>query len=215
MLWVSNKALQANTSFSIWIAFGIETAIDAVTTVHTSSIFASLRSTWTGIPHRTQYGAASASWKRIAHHAFQTDTRRTIRTDDALGIVSTNHSLTLADAFARLLIFFEATFTSTPSGMTFWYTNSIRSTGQRAARVDAHLVFTSQLTRAILILVALGSTRAGTSSGIRITSSSLRTLAFVTAWFVQASGFGSARIVLTFVHIFTSCQGIAGGTCFA
>ena len=68
------------------------------------------------------------------------------------------------------------------------------------------------MTGAIVVLVTLGASGALTPCRIRVSSGSFGALALVGAGFVQAAGFGTARVGSTFVHILTTCQRVASSS---
>lgn len=88
--------------------------------------------------------------------------------------------------------------------------NGVHPTWQGAARVDTDVVFTSQLSRTVVILVAFSSSRSDTSSGVRISSGSLWTLTLVAARFIETSCFKTTRIIGTLVDVLTTCQRVTG-----
>ena len=158
MIRISDETFSTNTASGVRITSSIKSTILSTASVHTPATLTSLRSAGARIPIRTKDRGASASRERITHHSFKTDTGRTVRADNTLSIVSTDHALALADTFSSLLVFSESTLASTPSRMPFGNADGVCTARQRTARVDTDIVFASQLSRTIIVFIALGST---------------------------------------------------------
>ena len=201
---VSDEAFGTDTGTSIGIATGIETTGLAVTGVNTTAIFAGLGPEGTGVPDRTEDWTALAPWEGVTHHAFETDTSGAFGTDNTLGVVSADHILALRNAFSSGLVLLEPSFAPTPSSMPLRDANGLTSTGKGAARVDTNVVLTCQLTGTVFILATFCSYRAITSRGVGVSTGTFGTDTFIAAGFVQTSGLGTTRVVLTFIHVLTS-----------
>ena len=157
MIRVSHETFRALASSGVRVTSCVESTVFAATSVNTPSIFARFRPARAGVASRAENRLAIATRERVAHHAFQTNTRRTLGTDDALCVVAANHSFTLTYAFSSRLVLFPSIFAAAPSSVSFGDANSIFSAWQRTARVHANGVLASQLTGAIVILITFGT----------------------------------------------------------
>ena len=94
MIRVSHETFRALASSGVRVTSCVESTVFATTSVNTPSIFARFRPARAGVASRAENRLAIATRERVAHHAFQTNTRRTLGTDDALCVVAANHSFT-------------------------------------------------------------------------------------------------------------------------
>ncbi len=201
---ISNESLIADTLLGIWITPGIEATTLSAARFNTPARFTGLGPSWAGISGTAKDRSAGATWEGVPHHSLKTDTGGTLGTDNALGVVATNHVVALTDALASGLVLLGSSFASTPGGMTFRDADGIVTTWQGAARVDAHVGLTCQLTRTIFILATFSPGLSVTSTCVGVSSGSSWTLTLVTARFIQTPGISSTRVVTTLVNVFTS-----------